>query len=116
MLVHSSGAPLQPCRSGWIVAPLTDSKIAKNDEAHTCLALKSQAKHTGSKVAIREELFVEGELLGLVSRACVPCRGFWPHCDCKNIVRKNTAPIPSVSTKNRTVKSIDHNIDHTSLT
>ena len=88
MMITQSGAALQSCHSGWIVAPLTASKVAQKDEAHTCAVLGQVilGQVTGpSEVAVREELFVDSELLGLVSRACLPCHGVWPKCDCKGV-------------------------------
>jgi len=88
MMITQSGAALQSCHSGWIVAPLTTSKVAQKDEAHTCAVLGQVilGQVTGpSEVAVREELFVDSELLGLVSRACLPCHGVWPKCDCKGV-------------------------------
>lgn len=86
-MITQSGAALQSCHSGWIVAPLTTSKVAQKDEAHTCAVLGHFNKQTDkpSEVAVREELFVDSELLGLVSRACLPCHGVWPKCDCKGV-------------------------------
>ena len=80
MAATRSGAPLlQRCHSGWIISPLKKNRIAQLDDAHMCKAIQPGSSQTEG---VREELFVEGELLGLVSRACVPCTGFWPHCDC----------------------------------
>ena len=78
MRAQDTGASTQHCGGGWMVSPLTKNNIARVDEAQTCDALVSRTATRETK----EELYVEGELLGLVSRACVPCRGFWPKCDC----------------------------------
>jgi len=81
MRAQDTGASTQHCGGGWMVSPLTKNNIARVDEAQTCDALVSRTATRETK----EELYVEGELLGLVSRACVPCRGFWPKCDCTSI-------------------------------
>ena len=81
MKTKKTGEALHRCNSGWIVSPLKINRIAQKDEAHTCSVLVAGKVRTHET----EELFVEGELLGLVSRACIPCRGFWPKCDCSGI-------------------------------
>ena len=81
METTDSGASLHSCSSGWIVSPLSLSEVAQIDEAHTCSVLDTGKKRTQKA----EELFVEGELLGLVSRACIPCRGNWPMCKCDGV-------------------------------
>ena len=95
MTITQSGVSSQSCHGGWIVAPLTISKVAQKDEAHTCAVLVKKQTDKPSEAAVREELFVDSELLGLVSRACLPCRGFWPKCDCKGVTldtRNNVVP------------------------